>query len=112
MSETDYIIRMCEWLDKLWSGRITIRYWQEGTNNIVAFGPVEVYRDSEIFVRIQRETLLEYFSRWPSGNLMIVLEEGMNNKGKLLYDNTIRPTEEIRGNSSVCPPQGGRSGTA
>ncbi len=83
----EYLISVCRELSFMWGPVIQIRYQKSNDTHYLLVGPDGIYRDSEIFVRYQRD-LLEHFKEiWPAEILVVQGLETIPNT-KIIYDNT------------------------
>ena len=82
-----YLIDICQELVFLWGPVIQIRYLQAGNTHCILVGPDGIYRDSEIFVRYQRDLLEKFKELWPEDTLIVKEFETIPN-AKIVYDNT------------------------
>jgi len=86
-SVEEYLVSVCKELDSLWKPMIQIKYLKSETTHYLLVGPDGIYRDSEIFVRYQRD-LLEHFKEiWPA-EILVVQGFGIIPNTKIIYDNT------------------------
>jgi hypothetical protein len=81
------LIKACQELSFLWGPVIQIRYLRSGNIHYILVGPEGIYRDSEIFVRYQRELLEQFKELWPE-DILIVQEFKTIPNTKIIYDNT------------------------
>ena len=76
----------------LWGPVIQIRYQRSDDTHYLLVGPSGIYRDSEIFVRYQRDLLDRFKEAWPEDTLIVKEFETIPNT-KIIYDNTCTALE-------------------
>ena len=88
----EYLVGICRELSFLWGPVIQIRYQRSDDTHYLLVGPSGIYRDSEIFVRYQRDLLDRFKEAWPEDTLIVKEFETIPNT-KIIYDNTCTALE-------------------
>jgi hypothetical protein len=88
----EYLVGVCRELSFLWGPIIQVRYLRSEDTHYILVGPDSIYRDSEIFVRHQRDLLEKFKELWPEDTLIVKEFETIPNT-KIIYDNTCTAPE-------------------
>ena len=91
-SVEEYLLGVCQELSSLWGSVIKVRYLQEDNTHYILVGPESIYRDSDIFVRYQRDLLERFKESWPT-DVLIVQEFKTIPNTRIIYDNTCTTLE-------------------
>lgn len=91
-SVEEYLVSVCRELSFMWGPVIQIRYQRSDDTHYLLVGPSGIYRDSEIFVRYQKDLLDRFKEAWPEDTLIVKEFETIPNT-KIIYDNTCTALE-------------------